>query len=65
MVRPRKKVKVCRDPSDDMLLECCLAAEAEYLVTGDKDFLFLKNPPFPLNIVNPKDFIQQSPGRTR
>jgi predicted nucleic acid-binding protein len=36
MVLPRKRVKVCRDSSDDMLLECCLAAEAEYLVTGTR-----------------------------
>jgi predicted nucleic acid-binding protein len=37
-----------------MLLECCLAAEAEYLVTGDKDLLSLKTLPFPLKIVTPR-----------
>jgi len=60
MVRPRKKVKVCRDASDDMVLECCLAAKAEYLVTGDKDLLSLKDLPFPLKIVTPKDYFQQA-----
>lgn len=60
MVRPRKRVRICRDASDDMLLECCLAAEAEHLVTGDKDLLSLTNLPFPLKIVTPKDYVQQT-----
>ncbi|NIQ06223.1 MAG: toxin-antitoxin system toxin component, PIN family protein, partial [Candidatus Korarchaeota archaeon] len=29
------------DPKDDMLLECCAAAEADLLITGDKDLLDL------------------------
>jgi putative PIN family toxin of toxin-antitoxin system len=36
---PRKRVIVCRDPEDNMLLECCLAAAADLLVTGDRDLL--------------------------
>jgi uncharacterized protein len=36
---PRKRVIVCRDPEDNMLLECCLAADADILVTGDNDLL--------------------------
>jgi putative PIN family toxin of toxin-antitoxin system len=60
MVRPRKRVKVCRDSSDDMLLECCLATEAEYLVTGDKDLLSLKTLPFPLKIVTPREYVQRA-----
>jgi predicted nucleic acid-binding protein len=43
-----------------MLLECCLAADTEYLVTGDKDLLSLKNLPFSLKILTPKDYIQQT-----
>ena len=36
---PTKRVVVCRDPEDNMLLECCLAADADLLVTGDSDLL--------------------------
>jgi putative PIN family toxin of toxin-antitoxin system len=36
---PRKRVIVCRDPEDNMFLECCLAADADFLVTGDRDLL--------------------------
>ena len=32
---------VCRDPNDDMVLACALAAAVEYLVTRDKDLLVL------------------------
>lgn len=34
-------VKVCRDPSDDMFLECALRAKADLLIAGDKDLLTL------------------------
>ena len=39
VVRPRRRLQICRDPADDMLLECCLAADAEVLLTGDRDLL--------------------------
>jgi uncharacterized protein len=39
VVSPRKKVVACRDPKDDMVLTCCLAARADVLLTGDKDLL--------------------------
>jgi uncharacterized protein len=35
------KVKVVRDPDDDMVIACALAARADYLVTRDKDLLTL------------------------
>jgi putative PIN family toxin of toxin-antitoxin system len=35
------KLSVCRDPSDDHLLECCLAADVSVLLTGDHDLLDL------------------------
>jgi len=42
-VSPRHRVKdACRDPDDDIYLECALAAGADYLITGDKDLLVLK-----------------------
>ena len=33
---------VSRDPNDDQVLACAIAAEADYLVTGDKDLLVLE-----------------------
>jgi len=33
---------VCRDPDDNMVLECALEAQAEYIVSGDRDLLELK-----------------------
>lgn len=36
---PKKRVILCRDPEDNMLLECCLAADADLLITGDRDLL--------------------------
>jgi putative PIN family toxin of toxin-antitoxin system len=38
-----KVAGVCRDPDDDNILACSLAAEADYLVTGDSDLLELKS----------------------
>jgi len=40
-VRPAKKVYDCRDPKDNIVLECALVGKAHYIVTGDKDLLVL------------------------
>ena len=38
-VKPTEQVRACSDPEDDIFLECAQAAEAHYLVTGNrKDF---------------------------
>ena len=37
-----KVTAVCRDAEDDNILACSVAAEADYLVTGDSDLLELK-----------------------
>jgi putative PIN family toxin of toxin-antitoxin system len=41
-VQLRGTVKVCRDPTDDMVLECALRASADLLIAGDKDLLVLR-----------------------
>lgn len=41
VVTPDRKVKVCRDPKDDMFIEAALAGSAECVVTGDDDLLTL------------------------
>jgi putative PIN family toxin of toxin-antitoxin system len=40
-VRLRGMVKQCRDPNDDMFLECAARANANLLIAGDKDLLVL------------------------
>ena len=40
-VRVQGTVIVCRDPGDDMFLECPAHAKADLLVAGDKDLLTL------------------------
>jgi putative PIN family toxin of toxin-antitoxin system len=41
--RPQAIRPVCRDPNDDEVLACARAAQADLLVSGDKDLLVLKN----------------------
>lgn len=54
-VQPSQAVTgVCRDPDDDRVLECALAAQAEFLVTGNEDLLVLKK--FKgIRIITPRD----------
>jgi uncharacterized protein len=35
------EVAICRDPKDDFILALCQDADADYLLTGDKDLLSL------------------------
>lgn len=39
---PQVKIKLCRDPKDNMLLEAATESRASYLITGDRDLLVLK-----------------------
>jgi putative PIN family toxin of toxin-antitoxin system len=41
LIDPGERLKVCRDPDDDRVLECALAAGAEVIVSGDLDLLDL------------------------
>jgi putative PIN family toxin of toxin-antitoxin system len=42
VVEPKDVPSVSRDPADDKFLACAKVAEAEYLVTEDKDLLVLE-----------------------
>jgi putative PIN family toxin of toxin-antitoxin system len=59
VVNPQKKLSLCRDPKDNMLLECCLAAKADFLITGDKDLLAMEALPFQLTIMSPRKFVEK------
>lgn len=48
---------VTRDPSDDQVIACALAAEADYLVTGDDDMLVLGEHEG-IRIVTPRAFLE-------
>ncbi|MCX6559156.1 MAG: putative toxin-antitoxin system toxin component, PIN family [Candidatus Aminicenantes bacterium] len=37
-----ERVRICRDPNDDFLLETAVSGKADYLVSGDEDLLTLK-----------------------
>lgn len=49
-------VKASRDPDDDHVLGCAVAANAQFLVTGDKDLLTL-HPYGAIAIVAPSQFL--------
>ena len=59
IVRPVKKLSVCRDIKDNMILECCLAGGVDFLITGDKDLLDILELPFKLRILTPSEFIKK------
>ena len=40
---PKALAAVCRDPDDNMVLECALESHAQYIVSGDMDLLELKD----------------------
>ena len=47
---------VVRDPNDDMIVACALAAGADYIVTRDKDLLSLGEHEG-IRIVTPRQFL--------
>ena len=55
-VNPKERIRLSRDPKDNMLLEAAVAGRADYLVTGDKDLLTLGSHGRTL-IVTPKAFL--------
>lgn len=50
------------DPDDEMVLECALAAEADYIVSGDKKHLLPLREFRGIRIVNPADFLRLAGG---
>lgn len=59
VIRPQKKISICRDAEDNLLLECCVEAKANFLITGDKDLLEIENLPFDLKILTPRQFLEE------
>lgn len=42
LVMPTRRVDVCCDPDDNLVIECALAGGAQYIVTGDPDLKVLR-----------------------
>ena len=60
VVYPRKRISICRDPADNMLLECCFESRANILISSDRDLLDIKVLPFHLKILTPRKFLEVS-----
>ncbi|MBI4096315.1 MAG: putative toxin-antitoxin system toxin component, PIN family [Candidatus Levybacteria bacterium] len=43
IVKPKKSLLVARDNDDNRVLEAAFAGKCDYIITGDKDLLDLKN----------------------
>jgi putative PIN family toxin of toxin-antitoxin system len=56
-------VNAVRDPKDNVVLACALEGDAEYLVSGDRDLLVLKDHHVAghrvVHVVRPRDFLRQ------
>lgn len=55
---PHSKVKVVRDARDNYLLELAEESQADFLITGDKDLLTLKEYKL-TKIISPIEFLQK------
>ena len=49
------------DPDDEMVLECALAAEADFIVSGDKKHLLALRQFRSIPIVSPAEFLRRLP----
>ena len=43
VLRPRPTLHILKDEPDNRILECAIAAQAEYVVSGDRHLLALKH----------------------
>src|SRR3989338_4479810 len=41
IVEPKTRLHICRDPSDDAVIECAVESRSDVIVSGDKDLLSL------------------------
>ena len=56
IVKPSATIHACRDPKDNAVLECAVAAKAGAVISGDGDLLIL-NPFRGIPILIPRDFL--------
>ena len=51
------------DPDDEMILECAVAGEADFIVSGDKKHLLVLRQYQGIPIVSPAEFLRQLAGK--
>ncbi len=56
-VEPQKKISVCRDKKDNMVLECALEGKVDFIITGDKDLLSISSLKG-IKILSPSEFLK-------
>ena len=54
---PKLKINACRDPKDNKFLECGVIGKVDYIVSGDKDLLSIKEYKN-IRIITSKDFLK-------
>lgn len=55
---PKKKITICKDPTDNFLLELAEESKADFLISGDKLVLEIKAYK-QTRIVSPKEFLEK------
>ena len=57
-IDPTRRVEICRDPKDNMILEAAVAGQADMITSGDFDLLSLRE--FAgMPIISPAEFLQR------
>ena len=57
-IDPTRRVEICRDPKDNMILEAAVAGQADMITSGDFDLLSLRE--FEgMPIISPAEFLQR------
>jgi putative PIN family toxin of toxin-antitoxin system len=58
LVVPTDRIKDCRDPKDNIFLECAITEPVDFIITGDHDLLSL-NPFHNIPIITPHAFFNR------
>jgi putative PIN family toxin of toxin-antitoxin system len=56
LIEPKIEIRACRDPKDDKFLELAMSAEAEAIITRDRDLLDL-DPFRGIRLFDPQTFV--------
>ena len=59
---PEPAEPICRDPQDDKLITCALAADAAVIISGDKD-LHAASEHMTIPVMRPREFVDRYIGR--
>lgn len=57
IIKHPETLKICRDPNDDMFINCAVYSKSQYIVSGDKDLLVLKEVEG-ISIVKSREFLR-------